>query len=83
MLQVALRDIGQLTDFGARARSDLYPHFGGLYLSFETGTRPERLGDAFPAPTLERLSALKRHYDPDNVFRDNFNIAPWPAPPAR
>ena len=64
------------------AWEDLYPHFSGLYLSFETDTRAERLGDAFPAPTLERLRALKRRYDPDNVFRDNFNIAPWPAPPA-
>jgi alkanesulfonate monooxygenase SsuD/methylene tetrahydromethanopterin reductase-like flavin-dependent oxidoreductase (luciferase family)/FAD/FMN-containing dehydrogenase len=71
--------------FGAdRARldeawEDLYQHFRGLYLSFETDTRPERLSDAFPAATLERLRELKRRYDPDNVFRDNFNIAPYPA----
>ena len=34
------------------------------------------MGDALPAPTLDRLRALKRQYDPDNVFRDNFNIGP-------
>jgi FAD/FMN-containing dehydrogenase len=71
--------------FGAdRARLDevweeIYPHFRGLYLSFETDTRAERLGDAFPGATLDRLRALKRRYDPDNVFRDNFNIAPSPS----
>ena len=30
----------------------MYPHLNGLYLSFETDPRPERLHDAFPGPTL-------------------------------
>ncbi len=47
-------------------------HFDGLYLSFETGLG--KLADAFPPATLARLQDLKRHYDPANVFRDNFNI---------
>jgi alkanesulfonate monooxygenase SsuD/methylene tetrahydromethanopterin reductase-like flavin-dependent oxidoreductase (luciferase family)/FAD/FMN-containing dehydrogenase len=51
------------------------PHFNGAYLSFETDQRPERLNDAFPPKTLERLRVLKQRYDPDNVFRDNFNLA--------
>ena len=54
----------------------LAPHFEGLYLSFDTDLRPERLTDAFPGPTLDRLRALKREWDPNNLFRDNFNIAP-------
>ena len=51
-------------------------HFKGLYLSFETDLRSVRLNDAFPPRTIERLRKLKILYDPDNVFRDNFNIAP-------
>ncbi|MEU4219375.1 LLM class flavin-dependent oxidoreductase [Actinoplanes sp. NPDC026623] len=56
------------------AWQDLYQHFDGLYLSFETDRSPTRLSDAFPPATLARLRELKRRYDPGNLFRDNFNI---------
>ncbi|MCU1475768.1 MAG: linked oxidase domain protein [Subtercola sp.] len=55
---------------------DLFHHFDGLYLSFETDLRAGRLEEAFPPATLERLRQLKAEYDPENVFRDNFNVAP-------
>lgn len=55
---------------------ELRPLLDGLYLSFETDDRPERLTDAFPAGTLTRLRELKTKYDPDNVFNQNFPIAP-------
>lgn len=54
----------------------LHDHFSGLYLSFETDLDPERIEDAFPPATLARLRRVKLRYDPDNVFRDNFNITP-------
>lgn len=69
---------------GARSRAErldelwerLGPHLDGLYLSFEGDTRPERLAEAFPEPTLTRLRELKRRYDPGNVFDRNFPIPP-------
>jgi hypothetical protein len=54
----------------------LRDHFDGLYLSFDTDPRPERLRDAFPPETFARLHELKLRYDPTNLFRDNFNIDP-------
>ncbi len=54
---------------------ELAEYFEGMYLSFDTDLRPARLNDAFPPVTLERLRPLKPQYDPENVFRDNFNIA--------
>ena len=53
---------------------ELHPFFDGLYLSFESDLHPQRIHDAFPPKTLKRLRELKRRYDPDNLFRDNFNI---------
>jgi hypothetical protein len=58
------------------AWSDLSGHFAGLYLSFETDQSPERVTEAWSPATLGRLRAMKRQYDPSNVFRDNFNIDP-------
>jgi FAD/FMN-containing dehydrogenase len=54
----------------------LRPHLDGLYLSFETDQRPQRLHDAFPGQTLTRLRELKATYDPENVFDQNFPITP-------
>lgn len=54
----------------------LYPLLNGMYLSFETGTDPARLHDAFPEPVLSRLRQLKAEWDPDEVFDRNFSIPP-------
>ncbi len=51
-------------------------HATGLYLSFESDRSEERIGDAFPPATLDRLRRLKAELDPHNLFRDNFNITP-------
>jgi len=55
---------------------ELRQHLDGLYLSFETDQRPQRLHDAFPGNTLTRLRELKAAYDPENVFDQNFPISP-------
>ncbi|PZF82739.1 LLM class flavin-dependent oxidoreductase [Jiangella anatolica] len=60
----------------------LRPFFSGLYLSFETDQTPEALAAAFPPATLGRLRELKDRYDPGNVFRHNFNVAPSVSVPS-
>jgi alkanesulfonate monooxygenase SsuD/methylene tetrahydromethanopterin reductase-like flavin-dependent oxidoreductase (luciferase family) len=57
----------------------LRPALDGLYLSFETDRRPERLHDAFPDNALTRLRELKARYDPENVFDQNFPVTALPA----
>jgi FAD/FMN-containing dehydrogenase len=68
--------LGSPEDDFLRHWDDLRPHLDGLYLSFETDERSERLHDAFPGDTLTKLRQLKAQYDPDNVFNQNFPIAP-------
>ena len=48
----------------------------GIYLSFESDQAPERVRDAFPPATLERLRAIKRAWDPDGIFDQNFDVTP-------
>jgi len=55
--------------------AEMGPHTDGLYLSFDTDPRPERLADAF-GPNLDRLRGVKRAYDPQNVFNANFPVPP-------
>jgi alkanesulfonate monooxygenase SsuD/methylene tetrahydromethanopterin reductase-like flavin-dependent oxidoreductase (luciferase family) len=71
----AVSAMGGRHDYLDQQWSKLYPYFSGLYTNFDSDTRPERITDAFPPATLERLQALKRQYDPENLFRDNFNVA--------
>ncbi|WP_167051211.1 LLM class flavin-dependent oxidoreductase [Salinibacterium sp. ZJ77] len=52
----------------------LESHVLGVYLSFESDARGDRVERAFPPATLERLRALKQRVDPDGLFRDNFAI---------
>ncbi|WP_278236406.1 LLM class flavin-dependent oxidoreductase [Isoptericola sp. AK164] len=56
--------------------AEMAPYTEGLYLSFDTDTRPERLAEAFPEPTLSRLREVKAEWDPDNLFRANFPVRP-------
>jgi FAD/FMN-containing dehydrogenase len=50
---------------------------GGGYANYMQADEPiERVRAMFPAGAFERLQALKRRYDPDNVLRRNQNIPP-------
>jgi FAD/FMN-containing dehydrogenase len=51
----------------------------GIYLSFESDHQPDDVLRGFPAATLNRLRGLKRHWDPDRVFTQNFDIGLEPG----
>jgi FAD/FMN-containing dehydrogenase len=44
---------------------------------------PARIRQAYPGPTWERLVAVKRRWDPTNLFRHNHNIPPGGQAPER
>ena len=48
----------------------------GAYVNFLGDEGPERVHQAYPGPTWDRLVEVKRRYDPDNLFRRNQNIPP-------
>ena len=50
---------------------------GGGYVNYMQADEPiERVRAAFGAESFERLQALKKRYDPNNVLRRNQNIPP-------
>ncbi|HEX5468470.1 MAG TPA: BBE domain-containing protein, partial [Gaiellaceae bacterium] len=49
---------------------------GGAYVNFLGDEGAERVRAAYPGGTWDRLAAIKRRYDPDNLFRLNQNIPP-------
>jgi FAD/FMN-containing dehydrogenase len=48
----------------------------GAYVGFQAEDGPEAVRAAYPGPTYERLVAVKRRHDPDNLFRSNVNVPP-------
>jgi hypothetical protein len=56
--------------------SALAPHHTSVYVNFLMDEGEERIRQAYGPEKYDRLKALKRHYDPDNFFRLNQNIAP-------
>jgi FAD/FMN-containing dehydrogenase len=48
----------------------------GAYVNFLLDEGPERVREAYPGPTWDRLVEIKRRYDPDNLFHRNQNIPP-------
>jgi FAD/FMN-containing dehydrogenase len=48
----------------------------GAYVGFINDEGPDRVRQAYPGTTWERLAAVKRRYDPTNLFRLNHNIPP-------
>lgn len=58
-------------------RADVLPwSTGAVYLNFTGDEGPQRVAAGLGEQNLARLGAVKRQYDPDNVFRFNHNIKP-------
>lgn len=52
------------------------PFAAGVYVNLLSDEGTERVRDAYPQKSWERLVALKDRYDPANLFRMNQNIEP-------
>jgi FAD/FMN-containing dehydrogenase len=48
---------------------------GGVYVNFLTDDESDRIKAAY-GPNYDKLTAIKRKYDPQNLFRTNQNISP-------
>jgi FAD/FMN-containing dehydrogenase len=59
------------------------PYAAGAYVNTLSHDEAHRTGEAYPPATYARLAALKRRYDPTNMFRHNQNIVPDPLAPLR
>ncbi|MEV5963117.1 FAD-binding oxidoreductase [Kribbella sp. NPDC051952] len=54
----------------------LAPHVNGAYSNFLATATDEDVAAVYPMPTYERLAAIKRQYDPSNLFVGNHNVRP-------
>jgi FAD/FMN-containing dehydrogenase len=50
----------------------------GVYVNFLSDEGPDRVREAYPGATWDRLVEVKRGYDPHNLFHRNQNIPPAP-----
>ncbi|MFH5823625.1 FAD-binding oxidoreductase [Georgenia sp. AZ-5] len=58
------------------AWSAFAPHTSGLYAVYTSDLRPERVHDAYPGATYDRLAEIKRRVDPGNLFARGLIVAP-------
>ncbi|MGW5688647.1 FAD-binding oxidoreductase [Nonomuraea sp. NPDC003754] len=54
----------------------LAPHVNGAYANFLASATEEDVAAIYPPQTYERLAAVKRQYDPGNLFAGNHNVRP-------
>ncbi len=54
----------------------LAPHVNGAYANFLATATEEDVAAIYPTETYQRLAAVKRLYDPGNLFARNHNIRP-------
>ncbi|WP_433305935.1 FAD-binding oxidoreductase [Actinoplanes sp. CA-030573] len=54
----------------------LAPHTAGMYANFVSTAGDEDVAEIYPPSTRARLAAVKRRFDPGNVFAGNHNVRP-------
>jgi FAD/FMN-containing dehydrogenase len=54
----------------------LAPHVSGAYANFLSTATAEDVAAIYPSEVYRRLAAVKRQYDPGNLFARNHNIRP-------
>jgi FAD/FMN-containing dehydrogenase len=54
----------------------LAPHVTGAYANFLASATEEDVAAIYPPETYKRLAAVKRQYDPGNLFAHNHNVRP-------
>ncbi|WP_405071120.1 FAD-binding oxidoreductase [Kribbella sp. NBC_01510] len=54
----------------------LAPHANGAYANFLASATEDDVAAVYPAETYQRLAAVKREYDPGNLFARNHNVRP-------
>ena len=54
----------------------LAPHVDGAYANFLASATADDVAAVYPKETLGRLAAVKRQYDPGNLFAGNHNVNP-------
>jgi FAD/FMN-containing dehydrogenase len=54
----------------------LAPHVSGAYANFLASATEADVAAIYPAETYRRLAAVKRRYDPENLFAGNHNVPP-------
>jgi FAD/FMN-containing dehydrogenase len=69
-------DLSEHEPWLERFMADLRQGDPGAYVNFVGDEGEARIRDAYPGPTWDRLSEIKRRYDPMNLFRRNQNIPP-------
>ena len=57
----------------------LAPHVSGVYANFLSSATEDDVAAIYPTQTYERLAAVKRQYDPGNLFAGNHNVRPGRA----
>jgi FAD/FMN-containing dehydrogenase len=54
----------------------LAPHVDGAYANFLASNTEEDVAAIYPTETYKRLAAVKRRFDPGNLFTRNHNVRP-------